>query len=44
MEELEHQYGADALSEALDVSESGFARIAASRMVSVGNKTQSCES
>ena len=25
MEKLEHQYGADALSEALDVSESGFA-------------------
>ena len=25
MEKLEHQYGADALSEALEVSESGFA-------------------
>jgi hypothetical protein len=25
MEKLQHQYGADALSEALDVSESGFA-------------------
>jgi hypothetical protein len=25
MEKLEHQYGADALSEALDVSQSGFA-------------------
>jgi hypothetical protein len=44
MEKLEHQYGADALSEALEVSESGFAAHRGKQKVSVGKKTPSCES
>ena len=43
MEKLAPQYGADALSEALEVSESGFAAHRSKQDGQRGKKTPSCE-